>query len=96
MHSLIQNVVVEAARRGRQHPQGPQHEPRLLAGDGLLELFHVLLDVCGGPDKNRTSLPFPVLLQAVMGSLVHRAEGGRSPLLSQRIKQYFGIPYTDL
>lgn len=48
MDSLIQDIVVEAAGRGGQHPQGPKHKPGLLAGHGLLQLFHMLLDICEG------------------------------------------------
>lgn len=62
MHSLIQNIVVEAAWCGRQHPQGPQNESRLLAWNCLLQLFHMLFDICGGPEekkkKNVTSNSF--------------------------------------
>lgn len=56
MHSLIQNIVVEAAGCGGQHPQGPQHKSGLLARNCLLQLFHMLLDVCGGPQKKNMLL----------------------------------------
>lgn len=45
---FVQHIGVEPAGGGGQSPQGSQDIARLLPRHGLLQLLHVLLDICGG------------------------------------------------
>ena len=45
---FVQHVEVEAAAGGGQSSQRTQDKPRLLTGHGLLDLLHMLTDICRG------------------------------------------------
>lgn len=47
---FVDNVSVQTAAGGRQRPQSTEDEARLLPRHRLLDLLHVLLDICGGAD----------------------------------------------
>lgn len=54
---FVDNISVETAAGGRQRPQSTQDEARLLPRHRLLDLLHVLLDICGGaPGRARSGL----------------------------------------
>lgn len=58
---FVKHVGVESAGGGGQRPQGTQDIARLLPRHGLLQLLHVLFDICGstrdGPSARVSQRP---------------------------------------